>query len=187
MPKLLFSGVQSWEEALEWVDSGVDALGFHFFAGPFCINPEKAREIVKRLPPFVSAVGVFKEEKKYHVQEISLFCCLDNLLFLGKGFADCTGFAQPVIKEIDKKLSEQEMASYFGVVRAFLLDHKSEPEFIQMLQRKGFYAIIACQQDQVFHYPDIKKLPVSGLAVFKQEECRETTKKTMLRLISSMK
>jgi len=53
-------GITSYEDAAMALDQGVDALGFNFFpSSPRYIDPETARSIIRRLPPFAVAVGVF--------------------------------------------------------------------------------------------------------------------------------
>lgn len=53
-------GTTSLEDALTAVDAGADALGFVFYEkSPRNIAPERAREIVARLPGRVEKVGVF--------------------------------------------------------------------------------------------------------------------------------
>jgi phosphoribosylanthranilate isomerase len=53
-------GITRREDALEAVRLGADALGFNFWPGSRrFIAPVAARAIVRALPPFVTAVGVF--------------------------------------------------------------------------------------------------------------------------------
>jgi phosphoribosylanthranilate isomerase len=53
-------GITAWEDARLCVDLGASALGFNFYPhSPRAISPADAWSIIRRLPPFVEAVGVF--------------------------------------------------------------------------------------------------------------------------------
>jgi phosphoribosylanthranilate isomerase len=53
-------GITNWADARLAVDLGADALGFNFHApSPRAVTPSQAWEIIRRLPPMVTAVGVF--------------------------------------------------------------------------------------------------------------------------------
>ncbi len=53
-------GITNWDDARLSVDLGASALGFNFYpASPRAISPADAWKIIRRLPPFVEAVGVF--------------------------------------------------------------------------------------------------------------------------------
>lgn len=55
-------GITREEDALLAVAMGADAVGFIFAPSPRQITPETAGDIVKRLPPEVLTVGVFRGE-----------------------------------------------------------------------------------------------------------------------------
>ncbi len=56
-------GITRPEDARLAVELGAAALGFNFYApSPRCVAPAAAAEIVRALPPFVEAVGVFADE-----------------------------------------------------------------------------------------------------------------------------
>ncbi len=58
--RIKICGITQYEDAKTAVSLGVDALGFVFHpASPRYIPPEEAADIIRRLPPFVSRVGVF--------------------------------------------------------------------------------------------------------------------------------
>jgi phosphoribosylanthranilate isomerase len=53
-------GITNWTDAKLAIDAGADALGFNFYPpSPRCVTPAQAWGIIRRLPPFVEAVGVF--------------------------------------------------------------------------------------------------------------------------------
>lgn len=75
--RIKICGITDLAEAKAIVDAGVDGLGFIFAEGsPRKIEPEQAKEIVKTLPPFVDAVGVFVNEDADVVDEIVQYCNL---------------------------------------------------------------------------------------------------------------
>jgi phosphoribosylanthranilate isomerase len=58
--KVKVCGITSDDDAEMAIGCGVDALGFNFFPrSPRYITPEDARRIIRRIPPFVAAVGLF--------------------------------------------------------------------------------------------------------------------------------
>jgi phosphoribosylanthranilate isomerase len=63
MTKIKICGIRRLEDALLAADLGADALGFIFWpSSPRFIDPYRARPIVRALPPFVTAVGVFVDQ-----------------------------------------------------------------------------------------------------------------------------
>jgi phosphoribosylanthranilate isomerase len=65
-------GTTSEEDALLAVAMGADALGFIFAPSPRQVQPAIVRDIVKRLPPDVLPMGVFRDEAPQRVVEIVL-------------------------------------------------------------------------------------------------------------------
>jgi phosphoribosylanthranilate isomerase len=61
--KIKICGITRYEDAALAVDLGADGLGFNFYPGsPRYIEPDAAREIIRKLPPLVTAVGLFVNE-----------------------------------------------------------------------------------------------------------------------------
>jgi len=53
-------GITAWDDARLSIDLGASALGFNFYpSSPRAISPADAWKIIRRLPPFIEAVGVF--------------------------------------------------------------------------------------------------------------------------------
>jgi phosphoribosylanthranilate isomerase len=53
-------GITTWDDARLSMDLGASALGFNFYPpSPRSITPADAWSIIRRMPPFVEAVGVF--------------------------------------------------------------------------------------------------------------------------------
>jgi phosphoribosylanthranilate isomerase len=63
-------GITSEEDALLAVAMGADAVGFVFAPSPRQIQPSVVADIVKRLPPEVLTVGVFRDESPSRVAQV---------------------------------------------------------------------------------------------------------------------
>jgi len=61
-------GITRPEDAKAAVDAGANALGFVFWPGsPRFIDPYRARAIVRRLPPFITPVGLFVNQPRDYI------------------------------------------------------------------------------------------------------------------------
>lgn len=79
MTKIKICGITTLADALASCRAGADALGFNFSkASPRYIEPEAARDIIEKLPPFLSCVGVFVEQEPHEINEICRLCRLDQ-------------------------------------------------------------------------------------------------------------
>jgi phosphoribosylanthranilate isomerase len=72
-------GITNEEDALLSVAMGADAIGFIFAAGsPRLMSSEHVRDIVKRIPPGIATIGVFRNERPERVVEIVQRCGLSG-------------------------------------------------------------------------------------------------------------
>ena len=135
--RIKICGITNLEDALMAVDAGADALGFIFVEGtPRFVTPEHVAPIVRRLPPFVTPVGVFWDHARGHVKAVAETCGLRALQFHGDETPeDLAGYDLPVIKTIKlpaastidglREYRIDDMASalkYHAVAAALLLD-----------------------------------------------------------------
>jgi len=128
--KVKVCGITSYEDAAMAVDQGVDALGFNFFpSSPRFIQPEDADRIIRRLPPFLIAVGLFVNvSRPSQVDETARKAGVQIIQLHGDETPEyCRALAgRPLIKAVRigaagvaEKLEEYE-------VRAFVLDARDD-------------------------------------------------------------
>jgi phosphoribosylanthranilate isomerase len=85
-------GTTSEEDALLAVAMGADAVGFIFAPSPRLVAPAVAGDIVKRLPPEVITVGVFRDEAPERVVEVVNRHGLRAAQLSGRESADAVGW-----------------------------------------------------------------------------------------------
>ncbi|MCC6483454.1 MAG: phosphoribosylanthranilate isomerase [Armatimonadetes bacterium] len=92
MTRVKICGITNLQDAQAAVEAGADALGFVFAESPRRISPESARDIIRRLPPFVQAVGVFVGEDP-DASTIAAACSLDAVQLH-------SGYSLPYVRRI---------------------------------------------------------------------------------------
>lgn len=129
--KVKICGITNSEDAFKAVEFGADALGFVFYRGsPRYIEPEKASVIIRRLPPFVSAVGVFVDESPLEILRISTLTGIDTLQLHGKEAPHTLIYPLKIIKAIRvRELKDLEPLNEYKNLQAFLLDTYSPEAF----------------------------------------------------------
>ena len=131
MTKIKICGITNTEDARAAAGYGADALGFIFYKqSPRYVDPGKAAEILKSLPPFIKRVGVFVNEDKDILKGVLDRVELDILQFSGEeGHNYCNGFGKPYIKAIRVKGTESlgEISNFD--TQYILFDSFSENEY----------------------------------------------------------
>ncbi len=102
MTRIKVCGITNIDDALMAVAAGADALGFIFVENtPRFVTPAQVEPIIRRLPPFVTPVGVFWDHPAGHVKAVAEACGLRALQFHGdEAPEDLAGYSLPVIKTI---------------------------------------------------------------------------------------
>ena len=89
MVRVKICGITNEEDALAAVDCGASALGFVFAPSPRRMGVAAVRDIVAKLPPFVTKVGVFVNGALAEVGETMSICGLDLAQLHGDESPDC--------------------------------------------------------------------------------------------------
>lgn len=131
MVRIKICGITNIEDASAAIDYGADALGFIFFPGsPRYISPEKARDIISLLPPFVTTIGVFANESQKRIEEVMGFAGIDVLQLHGDEGPEMCSVWKRVIRALRvKDFTDLKPLQEWSKVSAFLLDAFSPGQF----------------------------------------------------------
>lgn len=125
--KVKICGLTNYKDAIAAVNFGADLLGFNFYKkSPRYIAPEKAKEIISRLPGFVDVAGVFVNDSLEHIREVMELCQLNWVQLHGDEDPQfCNEFLSLNVKTMKairvKAKSDIDRAEYF-FTDAILLD-----------------------------------------------------------------
>jgi phosphoribosylanthranilate isomerase len=119
-------GITRAEDAAVAAKEGADAIGLVFYAGSArAVDVMQAREIVRRLPPFVCKVGLFVDADQEFVDRVAADVPLDLLQFHGEETPDfCRMFRLPFIKAVRMRdgVDLPMLASRYGDATGILVD-----------------------------------------------------------------
>lgn len=124
MVKIKICGITNLEDALAAAEYGADAIGFVFHnKSPRVVTPQIAKDIVSALPPFVTTVGVFVDERPSEIEKIVSYAGLNIAQLHGSEPPEDCNICRKVIKAIKvKDLTDLEPLKKYPMVSAFLLD-----------------------------------------------------------------
>jgi phosphoribosylanthranilate isomerase len=121
--KVKICGITNLEDAMKAADYGADAMGFVFFkASPRCISPAEAKRIIMKLPPYITTVGVFVNEKMEETEQIANYTLIDIIQLHGHEPPEMCLMNRRVIRAIRvRELNDLEHLKQC-VASAYLLD-----------------------------------------------------------------
>lgn len=130
MTRIKICGITRSEDARAAVDAGAHALGFVFYRpSPRYIEPPAARDIISRLPPFASRVGLFVDPERSFVTAVLEAVPLDIIQFHGNEDPEfCGSFGKPYIKAVSMKpgIDLHQACRRYAGASALLLDSHSD-------------------------------------------------------------
>jgi phosphoribosylanthranilate isomerase len=131
-----FCGTTSVEDALAAVEAGADALGFIFAPSKRHVTEDKAREIIRELPPAVEKIGVFLNAGAKEIRQVVDRVALTGIQMHGNGdfppevYSDLPEDRRDSLRKVKTVFAVQPgfelmldgLAAVPGVVDAWLLD-----------------------------------------------------------------
>jgi phosphoribosylanthranilate isomerase len=119
-------GITREQDLVAATTAGADAVGFVFYPpSPRFLATVRAAELARRVPPFVSSVGLFVNPEPGYVREILAEVPIDLLQFQGDESPEfCQQFGIPYLKVARMRpgLDLVEFARAFASARGLLLD-----------------------------------------------------------------
>ncbi|HXF66443.1 MAG TPA: phosphoribosylanthranilate isomerase [Burkholderiales bacterium] len=119
-------GITRVEDALAAARAGAHAIGLVFYrASPRFVTPQRAAQIVRRLPPFITTVGVFVDAPAQEVRAVLAQVPLELLQFHGaEPPAFCRQFGRPYVKAVRVRpgVDLLQYARDYHDAKALLLD-----------------------------------------------------------------
>lgn len=126
MTRIKICGLTRGEDVDMAVAAGADAIGFVFYPpSPRYVAPEVAAALVARLPPFVTAVGLFVNPAPKEVEAVLERVPLGLLQFHGEETeALCRSFYRPYLKaaRVRPELDLVQYAAAYPSAQGILLD-----------------------------------------------------------------
>ena len=126
MTRTKICGITRAEDVQAVAASGADAFGLVFYENsPRHVTVQQALAVIRAVPPFLSAVGLFVNPSASEVREILDQVPLDMLQFHGEEEPDfCAQFGRPYLKAIRVRpgVDLVQFAARYAGAQALLLD-----------------------------------------------------------------
>jgi phosphoribosylanthranilate isomerase len=124
--RIKICGLTREEDVRAAVEAGADAIGFVFYPpSPRFVSFERAAQLARLIPPFVSSVGLFVNPERSYVESTLAAVPLQVLQFHGdETVEDCIAFGLPFIKAARMRpgLDLLKYAACFPGAQGLLLD-----------------------------------------------------------------
>ncbi len=125
-PRVKICGLTRLEDVLVAVEAGADAIGLVFYPpSPRYVDLDKAAELARAVPPFVTIVGLFVNANPALVRETLAVVPIHLLQFHGdEDEAYCRQFDRPYMKaaRVRPGMDLVQYAAAFPSAQAILLD-----------------------------------------------------------------
>jgi len=126
MTRIKICGITRAQDVQAVAASGADAFGLVFYAkSPRYVTLQQAQEVIRAVPPFLSAVGLFVNPAESEVREVLSQVPLDLLQFHGEEEPEfCAQFGRPYLKAIRVRPGVDliQCAARYAGAQALLLD-----------------------------------------------------------------
>ena len=124
--KVKICGITNLDDALFAAQLGVDALGFNFYPNsPRYIEASVAADIISRLPPFLTTVGLFVNAREDQVREHVAVSGVSLIQFHGdEDDQFCRSFAYPYLKvlRVNPQTDIKGLSARYPFAAGILLD-----------------------------------------------------------------
>ncbi len=126
MTRIKICGITRAQDVQAVAASGADAFGLVFYEkSPRHVTPQQAQEVIRVVPPFLAAVGLFVNPTDAEVREVLAHVPLDLLQFHGEEEPEfCAQFGRPYLKSIRVRpgLDLIQCAARYAGAQGLLLD-----------------------------------------------------------------
>lgn len=130
MFRVKICGITTFEDAMQAIDAGADALGFVFYEkSPRYICLEDAQALIKKLPPFVQRIGLFVNSSPEKINATCKQCGIDIAQLHFSVDEDFTSTLQVPYLRVIRTTCKEDILEYeneYRLVDAFVESYGGE-------------------------------------------------------------